>query len=49
MGVEKMVCLASRTGRQFQRYNKGRRQVVGYVLLHIHTYRSDLTYFTQKS
>ncbi|XP_010424941.1 PREDICTED: nudix hydrolase 17, mitochondrial [Camelina sativa] len=31
MGVEKMVCLASRTGRQFQRYNKGRRQVVGCV------------------
>lgn len=30
-----MVCLVSRTGRQFQRYNKGRRQVVGYVHLYI--------------
>ncbi|KAF3588321.1 hypothetical protein F2Q69_00026729 [Brassica cretica] len=26
-----MVCVVSRTGRQFQRYNKGRRQVVGCI------------------
>ncbi|CAH8363509.1 unnamed protein product [Eruca vesicaria subsp. sativa] len=38
MGVEKMVCLVSRTGRQFQRYNKGRRQVVGCI-----PYRFKLT------
>ncbi|CAN6907520.1 hypothetical protein Bca4012_096686 [Brassica carinata] len=26
-----MVCVVSRTGRQYQRYNKGRRQVVGCI------------------
>lgn len=28
---ENMVTLVSRTGRHLQRYNKGRRQVVGFV------------------
>ncbi|CAH8382383.1 unnamed protein product [Eruca vesicaria subsp. sativa] len=32
-----MVCVVSRTGRQFQRYNKGRRQVVGCIPYRVKT------------
>ena len=32
MSQENIVALVSRTGRHLQRYNKGRRQVVGLVL-----------------
>ncbi|KAL9256173.1 Nudix hydrolase 17, mitochondrial-like protein [Drosera capensis] len=31
IGLEKMVQLGSRTGRELQRYNSGRRQVVGCI------------------
>ncbi|KAJ0253430.1 Nudix hydrolase 18 [Hirschfeldia incana] len=36
-----MVCVVSRTGRQFQRYNKGRRQVVGCIPYRLKTSSDD--------